>query len=347
MKISSILAGLSCAAFLTAFDAAGAASGPQAQFSTKEYVFGKIMAGDVVKYTYVVTNVGDQALEISKVQPSCGCTTAGNWSHRIEPGQTGDIPVQFNSGNFHGDVTKTITVTSNDKLSPMQVLTLKGTIWRQIDVNPQYAYITVVPGEESNATTTIHITNQGDDAVTVSDPRCSHPSFVAVLKTVAAGKSYDLVVRAVPPFANPTTSCNISVKTSLARMPVITVAVYAVSQPALAVAPLQIMLPGLIDRWTTNVVSIMTHTSKPVVLSDPEVNDKRVSVQIKEVVPGRRYTLAAAFPPQYRISPGQRIAVTIKSDNATQPTVTVPVNQLPHPAMHPPAISQARSAPPQ
>src|SRR5437016_9584338 len=110
--------------------------GPKIQFEQSVYDFGKVSAGEAVKHTYIFTNVGDTLLELSNVQPSCGCTTAGEWSRKVEPGKTGAIPVQFNSGAYNGGVTKTVTVTSNDKGQPTVTLQLKGTIWKPIDVSP-------------------------------------------------------------------------------------------------------------------------------------------------------------------------------------------------------------------
>src|SRR4051812_28927654 len=66
---------------------------PKIQFAAREYDFGKVKAGDPVKYSYVFTNTGNAVLEVTHVQPSCGCTTAGDWTHKVEPGQTGTIPI--------------------------------------------------------------------------------------------------------------------------------------------------------------------------------------------------------------------------------------------------------------
>src|SRR5580704_9355879 len=61
--------------------------GAKIQFAVPVYDFGKVQAGELVKYSYVFTNSGDQPLEVSNVQPSCGCTTAGDWSHKVMPGE--------------------------------------------------------------------------------------------------------------------------------------------------------------------------------------------------------------------------------------------------------------------
>src|SRR6266436_997309 len=134
------------------------APGPKIEFATPIYEFGKIKSGDPVKYTYYFTNTGTEVLEISRVQPSCGCTTAGDFSKKVEPGQTGTIPIQFNSGNFNGNVFKTITVSSSAKNQPTAVLQLKGTIWKAIEFAPAYSVLNIPPDAPSGSAI-VHITN--------------------------------------------------------------------------------------------------------------------------------------------------------------------------------------------
>jgi len=52
-------------------------AGPRVRFATPIYDFGRSKAGDPIKYSFIFTNQGEQTLEITHVQPSCGCTTAG------------------------------------------------------------------------------------------------------------------------------------------------------------------------------------------------------------------------------------------------------------------------------
>src|SRR6266403_942449 len=89
-------------------------SGAKIQFDEAIYDFGKVNSGEVVKHSFVFTNIGTTTLEIKDVRPGCGCTTAGTWDKIDEPGKTGSIPLQFNSANFGGMVTKSATVICND-----------------------------------------------------------------------------------------------------------------------------------------------------------------------------------------------------------------------------------------
>src|SRR5689334_17654264 len=91
-------------------------TGPRIQFASTVYDFGRALVGEQVRYDFIFTNTGDDVLKISGVYPGCGCTTAGNWSREVTPGNTGIIPLQFNTSHFGGQtVTKVTTVVCNDK----------------------------------------------------------------------------------------------------------------------------------------------------------------------------------------------------------------------------------------
>src|SRR5687767_5409763 len=89
-------------------------SRPRIQFAETVHDFGKVDSGSVLKHDFVFTNTGTATLEITAVNPSCGCTTAGTWEKQIAPGKTGVIPLQFNPAAFSGQVTKPATVICND-----------------------------------------------------------------------------------------------------------------------------------------------------------------------------------------------------------------------------------------
>jgi copper(I)-binding protein len=348
MKFQLIYAALVCAGLMAtparmsgqaAPPAATNALGPRMTFVTNQYHFGSVISGDRVKCVFIVSNAGDQTLEITRVSPGCHCTTVGDWSksHKIEPGQTGEIPIQFDSGGFNGDVTRNITVTSNDKLRPAQILVLRGTIRRAFEIRPQDVRFNVMPDAPSNLTSVVHITNQLDVPVTLSNPASANGLFKAELKTIIPGKEFEVTVTAVPPLAPGNNRGTISIKTSLTNMPVINITAYAMVLPAVGVTPPQIILSPQLDRWTTNRVTITANGSKTLALSDPEASDKRVSVEIKETTPGRIFQLAAAFPPGFQIAPGQQVQLSVKSNNAERPVIVVPVRQVQRqPAMSPP-----------
>ena len=220
--------------------AAVGVSGPKMQFATPIYDFGKVKSGELVKYTYVFTNVGGATLQVSNVQVTCGCTTAGDWTRRVDPGQTGSIPIQFNTVGYGGAVGKSITVTCNDTNQPAVVLQIKGNVWKPVDVMPQMAVLNVT-AESPSATTTVRIVSNEEAPLTLSAPEGNNAAFAAELKTNVPGKQFELVVRTVPPVAA-NVQGQITLKTSSTNVPVINVTAWANVQPVVVAMPAQIAL---------------------------------------------------------------------------------------------------------
>ncbi|MCC8145844.1 MAG: DUF1573 domain-containing protein, partial [Bacteroidales bacterium] len=90
------------------------AQDPQISYSKTVHDFGTIGDQDgLVTHEFFVTNNSNQPLVISRVVPSCGCTTPSWTKEPIEPGGKGFIKVDYNPVGNQGDVTKTIRVTTN------------------------------------------------------------------------------------------------------------------------------------------------------------------------------------------------------------------------------------------
>lgn len=89
------------------------AKGAIMDFEKPSFDFGKITRGDKVSYNFRFTNTGKSPLIISNAVASCGCTTP-NWPKSpINPGESGQIMVVFNSAGKSGLQDKMITVTAN------------------------------------------------------------------------------------------------------------------------------------------------------------------------------------------------------------------------------------------
>jgi hypothetical protein len=314
------------------------AIGPKIQFQTPVYDFGKVKSGDPVKHTFIFTNTGDELLILTNVQPSCGCTTAGDWSRQVEPGKTGTIPVQFNSANYGGQVLKTVTVTSNDKTQPSVGLQIKGTIWKPVDVQPQFAVMTIPADTQSNVTTKVHIVNNMEEAITLQAPESSNPKFTAELKTNTLGKDFEMTITASPPFEQPNLQGQITLKTSSTNVPTVSVTAWANVQQAVAVSPPQIMLPaGPLANKQTISVAIQNNGANPLKLTEPVIDAKGVEVAITEPNPGRSFTATLNFPQGFEMAQGTKAEFSVKSDNPKFAVIKVPVTQLPKPVATPAA----------
>ena len=94
-------------------DAEADQNGPKITFTESAHAFGDITQGDVVTHVFTYENSGNEALVISNVRTSCGCT-APDWNREpLAPGETAEMTIRFNSRGKMGMQNKIITITSN------------------------------------------------------------------------------------------------------------------------------------------------------------------------------------------------------------------------------------------
>ena len=94
-------------------------------FDVTEHDFGTITEGDKVSYTFTVTNTGENPLIIANCKGSCGCTVPVCPQEPIMPGESGSIPVEYDSKGKSGQDVKTVTVMANTN-PPANIITIKA-----------------------------------------------------------------------------------------------------------------------------------------------------------------------------------------------------------------------------
>ena len=319
---------------------------PHAKFSEITHDFGKVKAGEMLRHDFVVTNTGTGVLEITAVQPGCGCTTAGTWDRQVQPGQIGKIPIQFNPGNFSGTVQKPVTITCNDPAQGTHVLQVRATIWRPIDVQPLYAHFTLVEGEATNDTKVVRITSNLDEPLTLQPPESTSTAFKTELKTIQPGKEFELHISYASEATNSARAQgNITIKTSATNMPVISVTTYAMVQPVLMAMPQSVQLPAA--PWKTEYkhsVMIRNSGSAAVQITEPQVTAEGVGVKMIEAQPGKVFSVNLSFPQDFQIPAGKTVELTLKTSHPKNPVLRIPIRQLAAPVVAPaPALPPPRA----
>jgi hypothetical protein len=299
--------------------------GPRAKFSTSVYDFGRTQAGEMVKYTFFFTNVGDQTLEISDVRTSCGCTAAGDWTRRVAPGQTGNVCIQFNSSNFSGHVLKSISINSNDKQTPETVLELKGVVWKPIEIVPPYTVINVA-ADASRAEASVRVINHTDDPLALFSPVCDMDPFTLAIMTNQPGKAYTLVLISTNELKAANVQGRGTIKTSWPKAPTIDIPFWVNVQPIISVIPQRIELPQLpLKVQARAAITIQNNSTNALILKDADINILGVDVQLREVQVGRLFTVVLTFPENFDAPVGQSIALTIKSNQPRMSKIQIPI----------------------
>ena len=163
---------------------------PEIKFKTPVYDFGKARAGAEVVHDYEFENTGKGPLEILNVKPGCGCTTAGEHTRVVMPGETGVIPIKLKPGSNAGPVNKRITVKTNIPGKDGTItLEIKGTVWSPVQVTPRSAaFGRLTPDTlKSGMTRTLTIVNNLEEPMKPGAIKSSNSAFGGELKPVEDG----------------------------------------------------------------------------------------------------------------------------------------------------------------
>lgn len=95
-------------------------------FETDVVDYGEIAHGSDGVRTFKFENTGDDVLIIARVYSTCGCTVPKKPEAPIQPGESGEIEVKYDTKRT-GPIRKTITVYSNASEVPY-TLKIKGTV---------------------------------------------------------------------------------------------------------------------------------------------------------------------------------------------------------------------------
>jgi hypothetical protein len=110
------------------------------RFTDTEHDFGTIEEKlGPVSHEFLFSNDGTLPLVISKVQPSCGCTSPEWTNEPVIPGKLGSINVRFDPKERPGPFAKTITVFSNAENRSV-VLKIKGYVNVQNEQLSEFRY---------------------------------------------------------------------------------------------------------------------------------------------------------------------------------------------------------------
>ena len=134
-----------CAALLVAATVL-AAGKPKATIAEPLKDVGTVSKGDKIVHDFVIKNEGDADLQITNVQPACGCTVA-DFDKVIKPGQTGKVHAVVDSSTFSGPISKGVSVFTNDPEHPQIELTIHAKVEPYISIKPGYARYITVQGE--------------------------------------------------------------------------------------------------------------------------------------------------------------------------------------------------------
>ena len=127
-----------------------AKAGPTIHFKSLEHDFGKVHHGESPSVQMVITNTGDEILNIGRLRSSCDCAHAIVGGRKIAPGKTGIIEARVKTHGLRvGPYRRSLFVHSNDPKNPVVKLRLHFDVVRNVSVEPPFLAISLRERKET------------------------------------------------------------------------------------------------------------------------------------------------------------------------------------------------------
>ena len=178
------------------------AQAPKIVVDQAHFNFGKLFGETKAVHRFRVTNQGSAQLNISRLNPSCGCTSTvmGQWT--LNPGQSTEVEATFNPAGFRGLVHKSIQVISNDPSTPTLTLTFEAEVLREVNPSMDSVFYQDIARSAGTQRQSVTFSSGNGHPVRILDASFADAPF---LKAAVHPKGLDAVVditlnpREVPP----------------------------------------------------------------------------------------------------------------------------------------------------
>jgi hypothetical protein len=286
-------------------------TGDQPKIVVKEMEFdaGKVIKGDQIKHEFIVENQGKATLEITKVQPACGCTVA-SYDQKIEPGKTGKISTTVATAGFSGPIHKTISVATNDTLMANFQLAIKAEVKSILNVEPSenQQFGLVFKGQTMEKEFSI----KSDDGspFQINSIQAEDINLKYEIKPAADKKSatFKVILPADHP-VGPITG-RFTLSTTHPKVPTLNLNVFGTIRDPLTVYPTEISFSGLNKAWidehpddaSLNKTITLSYDQAPELeIKSATSNLKELEVTTQTLEEKKRFSIKVALKPPLKV----------------------------------------------
>lgn len=169
-------------------------------FKATSHDFGTVAKGSKATYRFKLQNIYEEDAHIQSVRSSCGCTTPQIAKADLKTWQVGEIIAEFNTRNFTGHKSATITVVFDKPFHAEVQLHITGFIRSDVVTEPgSIDFGNVDLG--AAATQKLQVVYAGRDDWKILDAKTADPWYEVEMNEVARGGgrvAYELLVRLLP-----------------------------------------------------------------------------------------------------------------------------------------------------
>jgi hypothetical protein len=331
VRYSSVMVALfgSSAALLigTAAQAAtdAAAGGrPKLEISETTRDGGTVEEGTICPFRFTVANRGQADLLIDQVKPSCGCTVP-TWERVVKPGTEAVIKAEMNTEYLRGAVIKHLTVSSNDPDRPTLELTITAHVNPLVQITPAPSALLTV--EDKAVSHEFTLERAGGRPMSILEV-IPNSRFLATQTTPLPGQGrFKLAVTATADTPYGRSTVPVVVRTDMDKggmlMLVLTIDRGIVTEPP-------VVFLGLLTEATQLPLSSqlsVTRRSGSFHVKSVAVDDPKLTTRLETVKEGAEYRVTVSYAGGWDAGVKRR-TLTLTTDDAQQPSITVPVQAI-------------------
>lgn len=189
--------------------------------------FGRVDRGKLATRQLTLKNIGDQKLNLGKVEVSCGCTGTVISKKELKPGDTTSMLITFNSSAFTGPVHKSLTINSNAADAPRTVVDLSAIVIEDLSFSPAWFFFKDAEADRKS-TAVVKVKNESTKDLVITGFRTQLPHFTLKYPQTpfSPGSTVDLTAEFTPENAMPVLSDSVFITTSSRIQPELYIRVY-------------------------------------------------------------------------------------------------------------------------
>jgi hypothetical protein len=293
---------------------------------------GTVAKGEKASADFLIRNDGDAVLEITNVQPACGCTVA-EFDKTVAPGKTGKVHAVVDTATFNGPIAKGVTVFTNDAALPQIELTLRVKVEPYISVKPGYARYITVQGEpkEGNIVQTLWVPDGTPMEITKADSPWPYLTVTYREATAAErlpevkGKQWRVEMKLSNDAKVGALMDSVTIHTTHPKQKLVQIPISGFVRPVMAVTPPvgdygEIQLKEPLKRS----VVVKNFATEPIKLTSVETSLKGVEARIEPLTEGREYTIRVTLDPSLGKGPFHG-KLTLHTDSPRMPQLDVEI----------------------
>jgi hypothetical protein len=292
---------------------------------------GNVAKGEKITNDFMIKNDGDADLQITNVQPACGCTVA-DFDKVIKPGQTGKVHVVVDTTNFNGPIAKGISVFTNDPAAPQIELTVRAKVEPYISAKPGYARYIIVQGEQQQGTITQSLWAPDGSSWDITGIQSPYPYLKVTYREAkpeervpdAKGKQWQVEMTLAADAKVGPMSDYVVVNTNHPKQKIVQIPISGFVRPVIAVTPPTADFGTIeLKEPLRKAVNIHNFATEPIKVTsiDPSL-PAGIETKLEPLEEGREYQVRVILNPSMPKGPFNG-KFTIHTDSPKAPTIEV------------------------